>query len=57
MTFRFDPNLAHQVNAIQAVVRLFEGARAQSFSASFELSMLNGVVPNRLDLTDAHRAV
>jgi hypothetical protein len=26
MKFRFDPNLDYQVNAIQAVVRLFEGA-------------------------------
>jgi restriction endonuclease len=26
MKFHFDPNLDYQVNAIQAVVRLFEGA-------------------------------
>ena len=53
MRFRFDPNLDYQINAIQAVVRLFEGSRAQSFSASFELSIPNSVVANTLNLTDA----
>ncbi len=51
MKFRFDPNLDYQVNAVQAVVRLFEGAQVQT--AGFSLVLPNGVVANRLTLTDA----
>ncbi|MBN1248715.1 MAG: DEAD/DEAH box helicase family protein [Anaerolineae bacterium] len=61
MKFRFDPNLDYQVNAIQAVVRLFEGARPPDLwglpgpqrSSGLELAMANGVVGNTLPLTDA----
>ena len=50
MKFRFDPNLDYQVNAIDAVVRLFEGAQAQE--TGFNLIAQNGVVGNRLTLAD-----
>jgi type III restriction enzyme len=50
MKFRFDPNLDYQVNAIQAVVRLFEGAPTQD--TGFTLVSANGVVGNRLLLDD-----
>ncbi len=61
MKFRFDPNLDYQVNAIRAVVRLFEGAGPPDLwgflepqrSSAFELTMANGVVGNTLALTDA----
>ena len=50
MKFRFDPNLEYQNQAIQAVLRLFEGAPFQQA----ELNVLsgNGVVGNALALTD-----
>ncbi len=53
MKLHFDPNLDYQVDAIQAVVRLFESGRAQRSSATFGLSMANGAVPNELALSDA----
>jgi type III restriction enzyme len=49
MKFHFDPNLDYQVNAIQAVVRLFEGAPRQA--SGFDLVAANGVVANALALT------
>ena len=49
MKFHFDPNLDYQVNAIEAVVRLFEGTRVQE--TGFRLMAQNGVVGNRLSLT------
>jgi type III restriction enzyme len=51
MKFRFDPNLDYQVDAVGAVMRLFEGTQRQAWG--FGLVMLNGVVANRLTLTDA----
>ncbi len=50
MKFPFDPNLDDQVNAVPAVGRLFEGTQVQS--AGFGLVLPNGVVANRLTLTD-----
>lgn len=54
MRFRFDPNLDYQLNAIQAVVRLFEGApAARTAPRGFELLHQSGAIPNTLDLSNA----
>jgi len=50
MKFRFDPNLDFQNQAIDAAVRLFEGAPRQE--TGFALVSQNGVVGNRLLLSD-----
>ena len=50
MRFRFDPDLDFQNKAIQAAVRLFEGAPRQE--TGFALISQNGVVGNRLTLSD-----
>ena len=50
MKFRFDPDLDFQNKAIQAAVRLFEGAQMQE--TGFALISQNGVVGNRLTLDD-----
>ncbi len=50
MKFRFDPNLEFQNQAIDAAVRLFEGAPRQD--TGFSLISENGVVGNRLLLND-----
>jgi type III restriction enzyme len=50
MKFRFDPDLEFQTKAIQAVLRLFEGAARQE--TGFTLISQNGVVANRLHLDD-----
>jgi type III restriction enzyme len=50
MKFRFDANLPFQNQAIDAVVRLFEGAPRQE--TGFALISQNGVVGNRLLLDD-----
>jgi type III restriction enzyme len=58
MKFRFDPDLEFQNQAIDAAVRLFEGAPVQRpdgvawAEAGFALVSENGVVGNRLALTD-----
>lgn len=53
MKLHFDPNLDYQLAAIQAVVRLFEGAGAGGSPAGLGLALQNGAVPNVLPLTDA----
>ena len=50
MKFRFDPDLDFQNQAIDAAVRLFEGA--QRMETGFALISENGVVGNRLLLDD-----
>ena len=50
MKFRFDPNLEYQNQAIQAVLRLLEGAPFQQ--ADLNVLSGNGVVGNALALTD-----
>lgn len=50
MKFRFDPNLEYQNQAIQAVLRLFEGAPFQQ--ADLNVLSGNGVVGNALSLDD-----
>jgi type III restriction enzyme len=50
MKFRFDPDLEYQNRAIDAAVRLFEGAPRQE--TGFALVSENGVVGNRLLLDD-----
>ena len=56
MKFRFDPDLDFQNKAIQAAVRLFEGAQdPKGFwkpLGSLTLVSENGVVGNRLTLDD-----
>ena len=53
MKFHFDANLDYQLNAIDAVVRLFEGASTPGLQTGLVLTMQNGVVGNTLPLTDA----
>jgi len=50
MRFRFDPDLEYQCKAIEAVVRLFEGA--QRDEVGLALLSGNGVVGNRLTLSE-----
>ena len=53
MKLHFDPNLDFQRQAIDAVVRLFEGAPAARVAhRGFELLHHSGAVPNTLDLSD-----
>lgn len=56
MKFRFDANLDFQIHAIEAVLRLFEGAPRTidvSSATGFTLIAQNGVVGNHLPLTYA----
>lgn len=50
MRFHFDPNLEYQNDAIQAVLRLFEGAERSE--SSFPLIADYGAVPNELPLVE-----
>ena len=53
MLFRFDANQEYQLQAIAAVVNLFEGQMRVEKDLSFELGATFPAVPNRLELDEA----
>ena len=53
MLFRFDANQEHQLQAIAAVVDLFEGQMRVEKNLKFELGATFAAVPNRLELDEA----
>lgn len=53
MRFRFDPSQEHQVTAVDAVARLFDGQPRVEMDLSLSLGAGLGAVANRLDLDDA----
>ena len=53
MLFRFDANQEYQLQAIAAVVDLFEGQMRVEKDLSFELGATFPAVPNRLELDEA----
>jgi len=53
MLFRFDANQEYQLQAIAAVVDLFEGQMRVEKDLRFELGAAFAAVPNRLDLDEA----
>lgn len=52
MQLQFDPNQQFQLDAIEAVVGLFEGQRLVASEVNLEWGSGLGAVPNRLDLRD-----
>ena len=52
MKFKFDPNQAYQIQAVEAAVDLLQGQPRLEAAVQFQLGTLSAVA-NRIDLTEA----